>query len=159
MWIGKVLLLAILLVSERLMREDYLRQRVPKTLTLALLILGFLLSGLRLCVHATDLESLLYALTYILLNAFLLTFPLLLLYRLRRQPGPADIKYCFFLGLVFDFRKATLLILMAALWAFASEFWKSRQLERRKVTFAFLPYLIISSLPFVFIDYWNGVKP
>lgn len=159
MWIGKVLLLAILLVSERLMREDYFRQKVPKALTLALLILGFLLCGLRLCAHAPDPKSLLYALAYVMLNTFLLTFPLLLLYRLRRQPGPADIKYCFFLGLVFDLRKATLLILMAALWAFASEYRNSRQLERRKVTFAFLPYLIISSLPFIFIDYWNGVKP
>lgn len=96
LWIKALLLALIVLVSEMLIREDYFHCRVPKWGLRSLLILAALLRSVALLENGSDPLSFMYSLTASLVRASLFILPLLLLYALKRSPGPRGHQVCVF---------------------------------------------------------------
>lgn len=154
LWIKALLLALIVLVSEMLIREDYFHCRVPKWGLRSLLILAALLRSVALLENGSDPLSFMYSLTASLVRASLFILPLLLLYALKRSPGPADIKYVFFVSFLLESRTAYALIIGSCIWGVLAERQRIVLASRDRLRFAFLPYLILTTLPFIFLEYW-----
>lgn len=149
MWLRIILLIAILLVSEALLRRDYLERKVFKWQTSLLILFSVLLRLLFLWQNMSECSVLLQALLWQSALLFLPMLSFILLYRFIKQPGPADIKFIFCLFLLLDAEEVLALVIVACLWACLSELWRRKKAGGESQDFAFLPYLFLCSWPFI----------
>lgn len=154
-WIIHILLFSILVLAKELVHEDILHFSVPKLYTTGFICLTL---GLRLTflLESGFSDSGLWTeMLHSLLRAIVLLLPLILIYLWKKLPGIADIKYCFCIGLLLSSYLAHLILIAASVWALVIEYLKNKRENNVPLRFAFLPYLIAVSLPFVFINYWT----
>lgn len=158
MWLRSFLLIVLLILCEKLLRQDYLEQKVFTWQVSLVILMSSSVSLHFLWENSRSGSEFLQSLGLKLLLLALPILSLVLLYRLLKQPGPADLKFIFCLFLLFDALEAQLLVLVACLWAFVSE-WRMRKKAKADAhTFAFLPYLFLISWPFIWQKYaWIGV--
>lgn len=149
-----LLLILTLPVCETLIRQDYLHCRVPKWGLRLLLLFALLLRTLALLEQGFAYQVVAHGLFASLARGLLFILPLLLLYAFKRAPGPADIKYAFFVSFLLEPRQSYALIIGGCIWALCSEQFGKEPAAASRTGFAFLPYLILATLPFIYIEYW-----
>ncbi len=154
-WIIHFLLIIMLVLAKELLREDLLHCSVPKAYTAMFIVCTILLRLCFLLEQSNVRTPMLSQLLLSLLRGLFLIIPLLLIYLVKKLPGPADIKYCFCIAVLLKTQESYSLIILASFWALCTELLRHRRKKHEARHFAFLPYLISVTLPFIFMKYWS----